>query len=227
MRGRRDFSENLRATGLPRRSWRPIDYMAIFMVFVSLLLIPVVSNGENLVRNGDFEEGRHGVPEGWDKVDGKGVFWGEAPGRVGLAIRLDTSVSERDMQSSWERAGLTNRWSIPKPAGNAIADTYGLSYYSTNFPCRAGESYRVSCDTMGAGAVKVWVRGYGEFRGRRVRRYEAVMNVPASPGKWRTTTMDFNPTARRPEVDELRVMLYVWYPPGEYWFDNICVEAIP
>ena len=93
-------------------------------------------------------------------------------------------------------------------------------------PCVSGATYRVACDTRGPGPVKVWVRGYGPFRGRRVRRYEAVMNCAPGAGAWRTTTMEFNPTARRPEVDELRVMLYAWYPAGVYWFDRVRVERI-
>ena len=181
---------------------------------------------ENLVPNGDFEAGADGVPAAWDKPDGLGVVWAAAPEREGRAIRLDTSVSERAMQASWARSGLTNQWSIPKPAANAIADTYGLSYYSTNFPCVSGATYRVTCDTRGPGPAKVWVRGYGPFRGRRVRRYEAVMNCAANLNTWHTSTMEFNPTARRPEVDELRVMLYVWYPPGAYWFDRVRVERV-
>jgi len=182
--------------------------------------------GGSLVPNGDFEEGAGGVPAAWDKPDGLGVVWAAAPEREGRAIRLDTSVSERAMQASWARSGLTNQWSIPKPAGNAIADTYGLSFYSTNVPCASGAAYRIACDTRGPGPVKVWVRGYGPFRGRRVRRYEAVMNCASGADAWRTTTMEFNPTARRPEVDELRVMLYAWYPPGIYWFDRVRLERI-
>ncbi len=196
------------------------------LVACALVLGAQAWEGENLVTNGTLEAGADGIPAGWDKPDGLGARWADAPDGRGKAISLDTSVSERAMQASWQRAGLTNQWSIPKPAANAIADTYGLSFYSTNFPCASGAVYRVTCDTRGPGAVKVWVRGYGVLRGRRVRRYEAVMNCAASPDAWRTTTMDFNPTAHRPEVDELRVMLYAWYPPGVYWFDNVRVERI-
>jgi len=200
------------------RAWRILAGAAAFAL---------LARGEgNLVANGDFETGAAGVPAAWDKPDGLGVAWDGAPGRQGRAIRLDTSVSEQAMQTSWARTGLTNQWSIPKPAGNAIADTYGLSYYSSSFPCVSGATYRVACDTRGPGPVKVWVRGYGPFRGRRVRRYEAVMNCAPGAGAWRTTTMEFNPTARRPEVDELRVMLYAWYPAGVYWFDRVRVERI-
>lgn len=199
----------------------------IWLVMLLSATLSLLARGtENLVPNGDFEAGANGLPTAWDKPDGLGVTWAAAPDRPGHAIRIDTSVSERDMQASWVRAGLTEQWSIPKPAGNAIADTYGLSYYSTNIPCASGATYRITCDTRGPGPLKVWVRGYGPFRGRRVRRYEAVMNCAASADTWRTTTMDFTPTAQRPEVDELRIMLYAWYPPGVYWFDRVRLERI-
>jgi hypothetical protein len=34
----------------------------------------------------------------------------------------------------------------------------------------------------------------------------------------------FSPTRVRPEVTEMRVMLYAYWPPGVYWFDNVRIE---
>jgi hypothetical protein len=186
--------------------------------------------GSNLVANGGFEQRAGDRPAAWDLPDGLGVQWAEAPGaagaKQGCAIRLDTRVSEIDMARSWARAGLTNDWHIPKPAGNAIADTYGLSYYSAAFPVVSGVVYRVRCDTLGPGGWKVWVRGYGQFRGRLTRRYEAVMTGAASPGAWTNNALVFHPTRHRPDVTEMKVMLYAYYPAGVYWFDNVVVEPV-
>jgi hypothetical protein len=183
----------------------------------------------NLVVNGGFESADPADPRrpvGWALPDGLGARW-ERGADGGHAIWLDTRISEAEMARQWRLTGLTNLWDIPKPAGNAIADTYGLSYYSTPFPVVSGQVYRVRCDVYGAGGVKVWVRGYGLFRGRLTKRYEAMMNCHGGAGVWTPNAMAFNPTRRRPEVTEMRVMLYAYYPPGRYGFDNVVVEPVP
>jgi hypothetical protein len=202
--------------------------MNALIQWVACLLATAAAAGTNLVANGGFELRAADRPAGWDLPDGLGVQWIDAPVGAGhgRAICLDARVSETDMECSWARAGLTNQWSIPKPAGNAIAETYGLSYYSAAFPVSSGVTYRVRCDTLGPGGWKVWVRGYGQFRGRLTRRYEAVMTGRASPSEWTTNAMVFQPTRHRPEVTEMKVMLYAYYPPGAYWFDNVVVEPV-
>jgi hypothetical protein len=203
---------------------------ARIQVVAALLSVLTASAGSNCVVNGGFEQRAADRPAGWELPDGLGVQWVEAPAGAGHghghAIRLDTRVPETEMARSWARAGLTNDWHIPRPAGNAIADTYGLSFYSDSFPVVSGMTYRVRCDTLGPGGWKVWVRGYGRFRGRLTRRYEAVMPGTASPAAWTNHTMVFHPTRDRPEVTEMKVMLFAYYPAGIYWFDNVVVEAV-
>ncbi|MDD5706599.1 MAG: hypothetical protein PHR35_11785 [Kiritimatiellae bacterium] len=184
----------------------------------------------NLVVNGDFELASPDDvrrPLGWALPDGLGVRWeDESDGTNGKAIWMNTAISERDMVASWRATGLTNIWDIPQPAASAISDTYGLSYYSNPFPIVSGMAYRVRCDIHGSGGVKVWVRGYGSFRGRRTKRYEALLNCEGRAGAWTPNEMIFHPTRNRPEVEELRVMLYAYYPPARYGFDNIAVEPV-
>lgn len=186
----------------------------------------------NLVANGGFERAAEDDPrrpDGWDLPDGLGIQWEPAPeGGAGRAIRMDTRVSEIDMVRSWQRAGLTNAWNIdiPKPAANAISDTYGLSFYSEPFAIVSGQNYRVSCRLRGTGGFKVWVRGYGLFNGRLRRRYEALLNGKSEADRWTDNEMVFNPTHHRPDVTEMRVMLYAYYPPGVYWFDDLRVEPV-
>ena len=184
----------------------------------------------NLVANGAFEDPAAGDPRrpaGWALPDGVGVRWeAGTEGTDGRAIWMNTRISESQMVASWRACGLTNLWDIPNPAGNAIADTYGLSYYSDAFPIVSGQVYRVRCQVYGAGGSKVWVRGYGPFRGRRVKRYEALMNCTGRADAWTSNEMVFHPTEKRPEVDELRVMLYAYDPPRRYGFDEVVVEPI-
>jgi len=203
---------------------------ALMSLGVALGLLAATSRaGQNLVANGDFERadpGRAGAPFGWELPDGLGVQWTNAPSGSGRAIRLDTRVPEQAMNASWARAGLTNDWFIPNAAGNAIAETYGLSYYSIPFAVSSGVTYRVSVDVWGAGGVKVWARGYGMFRGKLTRRYENILVCDGNNHAWKTCTMTFQPTRHRPEVTEMRIMLYAYYPPRVYWFDNVRVEAV-
>ena len=210
--------------GAPRAPWRLVP--ALFIFFIS---VGASQGATNLVVNGGFETAdpaRPGVPLGWERPDGLGVQWTNAPAGHGLAIRLDTRISEREMNASWARAGLTNDWFIPNAAGNAIAEVYGLSYYSRPFAVASGVTYRVTCDVLGPSGAKVWVRGYGLFRGQMAHRYEVVMICYGGGDAWRTCTLEFNPTRHRPEVTEMKVMLYAYYPAGVYWFDNVRVEAI-
>jgi hypothetical protein len=182
-----------------------------------------------LVRNGGFERpdpARGDRPLGWEQPDGLGVQWADTGDKDrGKAIRMDTRVSEKAMAAQWRSKGITE-WNIPKPAGNAIAATYGLSLYSETMPVTSGRAYRVSFDFKGGGGGKVWVRAYGEIRGKKRRRYEALANCSGTGGKWKRFSHVFHPTRVRPRVTEMKVMLYAFWPPGVYWFDNVLIEPV-
>jgi hypothetical protein len=94
----------------------------------------------SILPHGDFEQAdpRDAArPAGWDRVDGLGVQWTNAPDAAhGKAIRMDTRISEQAMQAQWVKMGLTNLWNIPKPDKNPIAETYGLSLYSDAIPVK-------------------------------------------------------------------------------------------
>ena len=199
------------------------------MALALVLFSSLAAAATNLVTNGDFalaDPQRPAAPLGWELPDGLGVQWTNAPDGHGWAIRMDTRVPETAMNASWARSGLTNDWFIPKAAGNAIAETYGLSFYSVPFDAASGATYRVTADVWGPAGAKIWVRGYGQFRGKLTRRYESVLNGYGSGNAWRTCTQEFCPSKHRPDVTELRVMLYAYYPAGVYWFRNVRVEAV-
>ncbi len=188
----------------------------------------------NLCPGGDFEaaDPKDATrPAGWDKPDGLGVQWIAAPAGANLqahgkAIRMDTSISEQRMVAQWRKTGLT-QWLIPKPGANAIAETYGLSFYSASLPVKPGQAYRITFDFKGqSGGAKVWVRGWGHFNGEKRRRYEKLVNCYSKDQQWVTISQTFNPTRNRPEVTEMKVMLYAYNPPGIYWFDNVKIEPV-
>ncbi len=185
-----------------------------------------------LVANGDFEQAdpvHRARPAHWDPPDGLGIQWTNAPESAhGKAIRLNTAISEKEMVAAWKQAGLGETWEIPNPGANAVAETYGLSFYSQAIPVRRGQPYRITFDYQGSsGGAKVWVRGWGQFQGEKRRRWETTVECRvANSRQWTTISQEFFPTRNRPEVEEMKVMLYAFYPAGVYWFDNVKIEPI-
>jgi hypothetical protein len=140
---------------------------------------------------------------------------------------MDTRISEQAMQAQWIKTGLTNLWNIPKPEKNAIAETYGLSLYSDPMPVKAGQAYRITFDYMGPdGGAKVWVRGWGMFQGEKRRRWETTVTCHCKDGGWTPNSQVIHPTKARPEVTEMKVMLFAFYPAGVSWFDNVRLEPV-
>jgi hypothetical protein len=184
--------------------------------------------------NGDFSQAdpaHAGKAAHWDLTDGLGVQWTEAPGvpggaPQGKAIRMDTSVTEKAMVESYTKAGLT-QWVFPKPVGDAVALTYGLSLYSEAVPVAPGKTYRVTFDYMSekGTAGKLWFRAYGDVNGEKKRVYEGYVDC-GSTGAWKQFTASFHPTKYRPNVSEFKIMLFAYYPPGVAWFRNVRVEAM-
>ena len=191
------------------------------------------ASGQTVLPNGDFEQAdpsHPGKPAHWDLPDGLGVQWTTAPNDPGgpphgKAIRMDTSQSEKAMVESYAKAGLS-QWVFPKPADNAIAETYGLSLYSEAVPVEPGKTYRVTFDYRSekGTAGKLWFRAYADVNGQKKRVYEGTIDC-SSPGAWKQFTGVFHPTKYRPNVTEFKIMLFAYYPAGVAWFDNIKVET--
>lgn len=185
---------------------------------------------EPLVVNGNFSQvdpTDARIPLGWERPDGLAIQWADGPEAAdGKAIRMDTSLSERDVVAQFTKVGLT-QWVFPNPSGDPIAATYGLSLYSQAMPVVADTAYRVTVRYRGSGGAKVWVRGYGLKNGKERRLYESVGACPASEKTWGEFTQDFNPTAHTPGVTSMKVMLFAYWPPGVSWFDDVRIEPVP
>ena len=148
---------------------------------------------------------------------------------------MNTAISEKDMEAQWRKVGL-DQWSIPKPAPDPIAATYGLSFYSDSMPVVSGQAYQVSFKFKGAGGAKVWVRGYGHMgptarkrlfedpKGRRL--YETIVNCTKGGSGWTAYSRCFHPTTNTPAVTSMRVMLYAYWPPGIYGFDDVAITPV-
>jgi len=184
-----------------------------------------------LVANGNFEQVAAGAadrPAAWGKPDGLGVQWADSGDAAhGKAIRMDTRISEKAMMAQWRKTGQTNEWNIPNAAASAVAETYGLSLYSDDIPVKPGQPYRITFDFKGANdGAKVWVRGYGLLQGKQRRRWETQVGCKGNATTWSTCSQVFFPTKFCPEVTEIKVMLFAFYPAGVYWFDNVRIEPI-
>jgi len=226
--GPRDLRSNPRAGSetytQPKQQWSAPTCRR-FAVLLLLFAMPCLAG---ILPNGDFEQpdpvdSRR--PLGWDLPDGLGVQWVQSD--HGKAIRMDTQISEIRMDEQWTKMGLTNTWFIPNAASNAIAETYGLSFYSAAIPVKTGQAYRVSFDYKGApGGGKVWVRCFGQQAGETRRLYEKIVFCEKKGTDWMHYQEVFFPTKYRPAVTEMRVMLYAYYPAGVYWFDNVTIEPM-
>ena len=192
--------------------------------------------GPNLVANGDFEKGTTS-PEGWDALDGLTTVW-DKDSRHGKFVRFDTDVylSEwtawRDkLAAGASIAGAPKKTMTSGNRYDTVAGSYGVKLYSEPIPVKPGATYAIEFDAKGRmGAdfffAKVFVKGYGDEGAAKeyYNMYKAV-RVPA-PDQWEHFSRIFHPTARTPAVKTMRVMLFAYWPPGEYAFDNVAVYEV-
>ncbi len=206
-------------------------FIPIAVLFVTLALR--FGSAQNLIANGDFEQAdpkNPNQPAHWDTIDGLGIQWVTAPAVAGApphgkAIRMNTDLSEQQMNESWTKVGVT-KWIIPN-ANGPISETYGLSLYSDPVPLVVGKAYRVTFDFMSEKetAGKVWLRGYGAVAGEERRLYESIIECK-NTGGWKSYTGIFHPTKHNQLLTVFRIMLFAFYPAGVCWFDNVKVEAV-
>lgn len=205
--------------------------------------------------NGSFEKagkqkpGFPAFPEGWAHPDGVCIHWVEDPMATdrGKVIVLDTSISEKQAKKRQAAMRAARENGTPPPPApkaspvldkkkySAIGATYGVSFYSDKIKCKPKQAYKISFDYKGpSGGAKVWVRGWGSFRGEERRRWETIVNCRTAAPGWRHFEQAFHPT-RRPlskkkvvyiDISHIRVMLYAFWPRGQYAFDNVKIEEI-
>lgn len=201
----------------------------------------------NLVRNGGFEAPAEGAPApgpaDWDPPDGLATFWEDDPDPAhGKVIRMDTNVLEREAKArerEMQQAAKEKRAPAPAAPKTApgpgdtyavIGATYGVSLYGAAIPVRPGQAYRLTVDFRGRNskdfAPKVWVRGLADLGGRERRLYDFPLTCRAKDDAWKTFTGVFHPTAHTPKVTRMKVMLFAYWPAGEYVFDNVRIAAV-
>jgi len=185
----------------------------------------------NLVRGGDFQRGRHGVPEGWEPRGGQ------------LREPLGNLV-----QWTAEPGNPTNRV-VRLSFDKALGDTFGVMYYSKEFPVEEGATYRFQCRWRSDGPkAKVFLKCYDEMDSHyvdpskekspavtadhapqeRSRRecYRSQQNLAGPLGTWNTQTEDFTPWHTKYTPRWGRVMLYGYMGAGAVEFDDVVVKQI-
>ncbi len=209
--------------------------------------------GKNLVPNGDFEKGKKGCPLGWDRPDGLTSFWVKDPLRPGRCMRFDTDVYKWEYYKRREEMKLPHP-PPPRPKTptkgrkfNTVAGVTGVPFFSGFFPIDPRLPYKLTLEFMpgrpGLGrkklVPKVFVKGYIRMtreiweNGKTVKRsldrvaFKIYKDLKGGvPGKWKKYTLYFFPGRRNPSIRRLKVMLFPYWPPGEYFFDNVRVEPM-
>ncbi|MHC4547615.1 MAG: hypothetical protein ACYTEZ_02470 [Planctomycetota bacterium] len=201
-----------------------------------------------LVANGAFEAGARGSPLAWDRVDNLTTFWVDDPfpgpggKRHGRVLKMDTDVLEsewlkrkREVAANPDAAPWPKTLVEPRRQYATVGATYGVSCYSAPIPVKKGQAYRLTVDfracAADGGQSKIWVRGYGriEVRGKPEwrRRYDSLHTLRTDDSGWHTYTNVFHPTKNTPRVERIRVMLYSYWPRGEYRWDDVRIVPIP
>ncbi|MEK7271133.1 MAG: hypothetical protein AAB215_09370 [Planctomycetota bacterium] len=203
--------------------------------------------GENLLKNGSFEEKSGNDlapgPAGWDPPNDLTTFWEKDDDPAhGFVIRVDTGVleseakareKEMDAAASEKRKPAPARPKTepgPRDKYGVIGASYGVSLYGEAIPVKPGKAYRLTVDVKGKSgkdfAPKVWVRGLSDLGGRERRLYDFPLTCRLGGEGWRTFSGAFHPTKNTPKVQRMRVMLYAYWPAGEYGFDNVRIVEI-
>ncbi len=195
--------------------------------------------GRNLLPNGDFEDGDIS-PLHWDKVNGLTTFWHREAGTNNRCIRIDTDVYEKEALAWMKRfaagAPVSQAPSKTPTKGkkyDTMAGAYGVKFYSDYIDVKPDTRYRIAVDAKGKMAgmffPKVFVKGYraptdDRFgkQAREIYRCYLALRVKNN-GKWQHFSRVFHPARETPDVKRIRVMLFPYWPPGEYYFDNVMV----
>jgi hypothetical protein len=197
----------------------------------------------NLVKNGAFEDGEQ-HPAAWDRCDDLTTFWEKDSVRGGKCIRIYTRIDDEEFHRREAEMKLDHPPPPKKPrvitgAGyETVGGIDGVHYCSDYIPVKPGLRYTLSVDVRSEGGTpKVFIPGYTEQAveldehgisvTEMLRRRTYKGDVDCKGGKdWTTTTFTFCPTGQRDDVKWVRIMLYAYWPLGNYWFDNVkLVEA--
>jgi len=191
-----------------------------------------------LVKNGTFETGDK-TPDGWQRIDGLTTFW-PAEGQTGKGLRIFTDVYH-DQWVKWQeqyKAGATAD-KAPKatpttgPKYDTVAGIYGVAFFSDPIPVKPGKKYKVSISYRGLTAdiffPKLFIRGWGKVGDDMRAVYDAylALRCAAQGREWESNVRIIEiPTDTKSPVEYVRLMIYAYWPPGTYSFDNVSMKEV-
>jgi hypothetical protein len=207
-----------------------------------LVLALLALQERNLVKNPGFEEGdRH--PAHWSRCDGLTQFWEKDEQRGGKCLRLYTRICNEEYHARLEEMKLENP-PPPKPPReikgigyDTVGGNDGVVFWSDWIDVQPGRRYTLKADVRSGGGVpKIFVKGYtdlpldiddnGKVKKVMIPRvtYKIFLDCAGGPS-WKTSSLEFCPTHSREDVRRMRVMIFAYWPPENYWFDNIGIFA--
>lgn len=197
--------------------------------------------GPELAPNCGFEKGKN-TPEGWDDVDELSSFWVERPSGKGKCLRFDSDVYPEDVDARAEEMrlpfGKRPKAKPKKPTSgkkyDTIAGTRGALLWSDYIEVEPGANYLLCVEVNTyAPETKVFIKGYAEVKGeKRIGYKKYLVCMPEDKndlGSWKDYICDFtpeNPHNKRLQFKWIKVMVMVFWPPGESYVDNISVRKI-
>jgi len=223
----------------------------------TVTVAPFTSKPVNLVQNGSFELGdkcptgwmirfpRKDIYDLVDiyRLDGLTLFWDTTHSTSGKCIQMDTDVNQKEVhRRMFELIANPDAPPWPKtptrpPKYDTAAGLEGASLWSEPIPAEKGKLYRMSVDAAGQMEgmffPKMFVRGFGmakDAKGQMIKRklYDTYLACRVSgKERWSHFTQTFCPTDKTPDVTEIRVMLFSYWPPGIYYWDNVEITEAP
>lgn len=197
----------------------------------------VPTTGPNRAPNGGFEKGvQH--PTGWDRLDGLTTF--RIPGPTGKCLKIDTDVYH-DEWVAWRKAWKAGAEPESAPAKtptsgpkyNTVAGIYGVSYPSGPIPVEPGQAYKVEIDYRGRSTdfffPKLFIRGYADVGGEKRVVYDAYLALRSltDTDAWKHNVRIVEiPDDTQAPVEFVRLMIYAYWPPGIYEFDNVSMKQV-
>ncbi|MEI8244879.1 MAG: hypothetical protein WCI51_03565 [Lentisphaerota bacterium] len=193
-----------------------------------------LSAGENLLPNGNFDEGESNAAN-WEKTDGLTSFWVSEDGR-GRVLKMDTRVSNDQVLEWKNKRKIDSKLKPPEPifpkeplktVANETVE--GVALDSIMITVKPGQNYKLSVDYKGNLSPIIWIKG---FRKHPVKDYYTnsyqTRLVPegGKENEWQTYSIGFNPTERSPGTIKMKVRIHPYWPPAVYYFDNVRVEEI-